>query len=112
MTKTIKTKKLFKNAADLIAEKINSLSKKRKPIILGIPGGRSVEGIFKLLKEKNIDWKKVHIFMVDEVDIGSRARAKKHVPGSLMHAGAVQVVFSNALIAEDHPIAQRVADGS
>jgi len=38
----------------------------RDKIILGIPGGRSVEGIFAKLKESEIDWKNVQIFMIDE----------------------------------------------
>ncbi|MDA3813181.1 MAG: 6-phosphogluconolactonase [Candidatus Cloacimonetes bacterium] len=51
-------------AASLIEKEINRL--KKREITLAIPGGRSVAGIFHKLKNKSIDWQKVHIFMVDE----------------------------------------------
>lgn len=57
---------LEKKAADIISNSINQLLEKKNYIILAIPGGRSISGIFEFLKEKNIPWKKVHIFMVDE----------------------------------------------
>jgi 6-phosphogluconolactonase len=51
-------------AASLIEKTIKALNKRF--ITLAIPGGRSVVGIFQKLKNKSIDWNKVHIFMVDE----------------------------------------------
>jgi len=51
---------------DLIILKINELVTKQKNIILGIPGGRNVSMIFHELMKHNINWNKVHIFMVDE----------------------------------------------
>ena len=53
---------LEERATKLIAERIGSLPK----VVLGIVGGSSVSGIFALLINENIDWSKVHIFMVDE----------------------------------------------
>jgi len=50
----------------IISKKISELSKNQEKVILAIPGGRSVSGIFKLLKNSSINWKKVHIFMIDE----------------------------------------------
>lgn len=61
-----KRKNLEIKAAQLIAKKINKYLKTQKQVILGIPGGRSVIGIFDLLKHQKIPWEKVHIFMVDE----------------------------------------------
>jgi len=59
--------KLNKTAVEILVENINKLLKEQQRVILGIPGGRSVKGIFALLKnEKRIPWKNVHIFMVDE----------------------------------------------
>jgi len=52
-------------AAKTIADKINELAK-TKEVVLGIPGGTSVTGIFTELLKQQIEWKKVHIFMVDE----------------------------------------------
>ena len=59
-------KNLEEKAADIISESINKIAKDQEEVVLAIPGGRSVSGIFNQLKEKNIPWKKVHIFMVDE----------------------------------------------
>jgi len=51
---------------NLIIKTIEKLSKIKKEIVFGIPGGNSVQNIFLKLKEKNINWEKIHIFMVDE----------------------------------------------
>ena len=61
-----KRENLEQKAADIISDSINNLLKKQETVVLAIPGGRSVTGIFKNLKEKNIPWKKAHIFIVDE----------------------------------------------
>ncbi|MBS3079942.1 6-phosphogluconolactonase [Candidatus Pacearchaeota archaeon] len=57
---------LEKKVFNLIAENINRLAREKERIVLAIPGGSSVNGIFYNLKEGNISWEKVHIFMVDE----------------------------------------------
>ena len=59
-------KQLEIKAANLITLKIHELIKTQSKIVLAIPGGRSISGIFSLLKHQNIPWDKVHIFMVDE----------------------------------------------
>lgn len=69
MTKVIPVSNLndFNNqAADIIEKSINKLLLNQNIVVFGIPGGRNVSGIFNKLKEKDIAWKKVHIFMVDE----------------------------------------------
>lgn len=59
--------KLNKVTVDILVKNINDLLRKQDYVVLGIPGGRSVSGVFALLKnEERIPWKKVHIFMVDE----------------------------------------------
>ena len=45
---------------------IKKLLKRQKNVIIGIPGGRSVKLIFKLLKKEKLPWDKLHFFMVDE----------------------------------------------
>ena len=61
-----KRKELEIKAAILIERKIHEYLKTQSKVVLGIPGGRSVQGIFSLLKHQKIPWEKVHIFMVDE----------------------------------------------
>ncbi len=57
----------IQKVTDEIVKKINSLLKKKDYVVLGFPGGRSVKLLNdSLKKEKRIDWKKTHIFMVDE----------------------------------------------
>lgn len=58
--------KLEQKAAEIISDKVNEILKKKAIAVLGIPGGRSVSGIFSLLKEKELPWSKIHIFLVDE----------------------------------------------
>jgi 6-phosphogluconolactonase len=53
-------------AANIISISIKEIVKQKGKCIFAIPGGRSVSGIFNILKDKDVNWKKVHIFMVDE----------------------------------------------
>lgn len=55
-----------KRGADIIAQAIDKTLEKKGYAVLAVPGGRSVSGIFTRLKTKDIDWKKVHLFMIDE----------------------------------------------
>jgi 6-phosphogluconolactonase len=66
--------KLELRAAQLISKKIRELLKSQNKVVLGIPGGNSVSGIFRNLLKQKINWKKVHVFMVDErlVSTGSK----------------------------------------
>lgn len=58
---------LDKIALEIITTSIINILNKQEMLVLGVPGGRSVVGIFHLLKEaEDIPWEKVHIFMVDE----------------------------------------------
>jgi 6-phosphogluconolactonase len=57
---------LEKKAAAVIKDGISSILKEKNDVILAIPGGRSVSGIFELLINEDIPWQKVKIFMVDE----------------------------------------------
>jgi 6-phosphogluconolactonase len=59
-------KNLEIKAAQLIKTKIHKLLKSQDQVVLAIPGGTSYKGIFSLLKNQNIPWQKVHIFMLDE----------------------------------------------
>src|SRR3989338_11499226 len=61
-----KRKELEIKAVNLITQRTHELLKTQPHVILAIPGGRSISGIFNILKHQNIPWDKVHIFMVDE----------------------------------------------
>lgn len=73
-------------AAEIIAEAIEDLLKEKNKVVLGVPGGTSVSGIFRNLLRQRIDWSKVHIFMVDErlVDIDSDDSNFKQLKKSLI----------------------------
>lgn len=61
------TSELARQAVEILSQHINELLKTQDYITLAVPGGRSVRDIFAALKNKeNINWSKVHIFMVDE----------------------------------------------
>lgn len=61
-----KKSSLFSDISKQITFSINSILRKKEWVTLAVPGGRSAAEVFdKLLLEK-IDWKKVHIFLVDE----------------------------------------------
>lgn len=50
----------------ILAENIQDMLSRQRQAVLAVPGGRSVGGIFRLLARENVDWERVHIFMVDE----------------------------------------------
>lgn len=52
--------------ADKIKESIDRVLEGKDYVVLGIVGGRSVRGVFDQLKNVDVAWDKVHIFMVDE----------------------------------------------
>ena len=58
--------RLFSDAADIIEDSIKGLLKKQEKVVMGLPGGRSMPGLFSELKKKEIPWKNAHIFMIDE----------------------------------------------
>jgi len=57
---------LEKKAVTVLEKSIFHILSSKEYATLGIVGGSSVKGVFENLKESNIPWKKVHIFMVDE----------------------------------------------
>jgi 6-phosphogluconolactonase len=57
---------LAERAARIIADTIQDILEERDRVVLAIPGGSSVAGIFECLREQNIDGEKAHVFMVDE----------------------------------------------
>lgn len=61
-----KREQLDAKAAWILAESIQTLLKTQSNVIVAVPGGRSVQSIFQKLAEVDLDWRRVHLFMVDE----------------------------------------------
>ena len=57
---------LENQAASHLATSINGILSRKPWACLGMVGGRSVGPILDLLKDKGVDWERVHLFMVDE----------------------------------------------
>jgi 6-phosphogluconolactonase len=58
---------LDRRGCDIISRCVKDLAQTQPAITLGISGGRSIRGIFSLLKNETVlPWDKVHIFWVDE----------------------------------------------
>lgn len=63
-----KNKFIITNNKKKVIDEIKKYIKKsrRKNIVIGLPGGRSIKTLFNELKDLDIDWKKIHIFLIDE----------------------------------------------
>ncbi len=61
-----KRRQLETKGAWILTEAIRTLLETRPTVILAVPGGRSVGGIIRNLAEGDVDWRRVHLFMVDE----------------------------------------------
>lgn len=57
---------LEEKAAWIISEAIGSLLEQQDFLVLGIVGGSSVSAIFAELEKADVEWKRVHLFMIDE----------------------------------------------
>lgn len=53
-------------AALILVESLKTLLETRSTVVVAVPGGRSVLGIFQKLAKHDVDWLRVHLFMVDE----------------------------------------------
>ena len=51
---------------ELLVQHIEQLLLVQSHVVLGVPGGTSVVGIFEKLSRQQLDWKRIHICMVDE----------------------------------------------
>lgn len=69
MTTTISSKnkdELDRFTLNIMVNSTEELLRNQDKVVIAIPGGRSVQGVFELLGEDSISWERVHIFMVDE----------------------------------------------
>jgi 6-phosphogluconolactonase len=57
----------IREVVNYIVRKAESLLKKKKYVVMGFPGGRSIKVLTEALKkERRLDWKRIQIFMIDE----------------------------------------------
>ena len=57
---------LDQQAANLLAQSVKAALVRQPQVSFGVVGGRSVENVLKLLGSEQVDWSRVHLFMVDE----------------------------------------------
>ncbi len=57
---------LAKEAVSILASAVKRILRRQNNVVLAIPGGRSVQPLWKLLAEEKLPWDNVHIFMADE----------------------------------------------
>lgn len=86
-----------------IERSIHEILQIKNHVVLGLCGGRSVGAIYELLsKKESIDWRKVHIFLVDErlVPIESEESNYKLIQNTLINN-----LLENSLIEREnlHP---------
>lgn len=52
--------------ADILEQAVVTVLERKAEVVLGVPGGRSVEKVFGIFSGKDLPWKHIHIFFVDE----------------------------------------------
>lgn len=57
---------LAEAAARIISERIDELLRKQPHVVIAVPGGRSVSGVFENLCKQDIPWQHIHLFLLDE----------------------------------------------
>jgi 6-phosphogluconolactonase len=59
---------LYERAFTIFKTKADNILMKKNTIIMGIPGGRSINGLYSEFKNRysEVQWNRIHIFMADE----------------------------------------------
>ena len=65
-TYDVNRKQLERLCADAIAKQLGMVIARQGQAVFAVPGGRSVSGIFSELSNREVDWQRVKIFVVDE----------------------------------------------
>lgn len=60
------TEDLFEKTSIILKEAVDKILLKKDYVNIGLCGGRSITGILQNFKKENIDWDKIHIFIIDE----------------------------------------------
>jgi len=86
---------LEKKAGALLAGMINRVLQEYPVAVFGVPGGRSIAAVLGSLSIEQVDWTRVHLFMVDErfVPVGHpdanftavEAAARSYIPEGNLH---------------------------
>ena len=58
--------RLLQRAALHLCEKIRGVLAVREQVNLAVPGGRNVAKIFQVMQGEEVDWQRVHFFIIDE----------------------------------------------
>ncbi len=58
--------RLLQTAGLKLCEKIRGALAARERVNLAVPGGRSVAKIFQVMQREQLDWQRVHFFIIDE----------------------------------------------
>jgi len=58
--------RLLQRAALLLCDKIRAALAERTQVNVAVPGGRSVMKIFQVMQGQDLDWQRVHFFIIDE----------------------------------------------
>lgn len=59
-------KQLAKKAASILYDTTLRLLSKKKNVVIAVPGGRSVAGIYEKFRDYSLPWNRVHMFLLDE----------------------------------------------
>jgi len=58
--------RLLQRAAEHLCEKLREALAAKKQVNVAVPGGRNVARIFQKMQGEDIDWQRVHFFIIDE----------------------------------------------
>jgi len=58
--------RLLQRAAMHLCEKLREALASKKQVDVAVPGGRNVAKIFQVMQGEDIDWQRVHFFIIDE----------------------------------------------
>lgn len=58
--------RLLRRAALLLCEKLRKALAVKRQVNLAVPGGRNVARIFQVMQGEDVDWQRVHFFVIDE----------------------------------------------
>lgn len=60
------TEQLARDAARAISQRIEVLLRTQQHVVIAVPGGRSVSGVFENLCKQDIPWPQIRLFLLDE----------------------------------------------
>ncbi len=85
--------RLLQTAGRRLGRQLREALAGRERVNLAVPGGRAVAGVFQALVQEEVDWKRVHLFVVDERLVppehpdSNFKLAQEHLVGPLARAG-------------------------